>query len=852
MYRIALCLMLFSSLALAQISESFSDGNFTANPTWSGSTAFFTVNAALQLQSAGPNATSELTLFTPNTQFQNTEWTFYVRMDFSPSSSNHARIYLMSDSDSLKTGSGYFVRLGEDGSADGVDLYRQQNGSATRIIKGRNATIINPTRNEVRVRVIRDAAGNWTLYSDVTGGSNFTLEGRVFDDRIVSTRTFGLFCAHTATRRNGFYFDDIEVKKAPFALLGATATSATTLNVVFSEPPGAGANNPTNYSVSGIGNPISATIDSQNSSTVRLVFASPFVPFTNYILSVSGVFSSKGDALPGGSETVFRYETAAGQRDLIITEIFADPSPVMGLPEKEFVEIYNRSESAIELAGIEYSDASGKTTLPAYRLAPKSYLILCAHADTAEYRAFGAVLGLSSWPSLNNSGDKLSLRKNNSLIFQVEYSDKWYGDSFKANGGFTLEMIDTEFPCDEPRNWTASQAPIGGTPGKRNSVAATLSDNRPPRLTNVETIAMDSIRLTFDEFVSEAAAATYTMDKGQSVQFVGMEGKQIIRLVVSPGLQPQQVYTLTVSGLSDCLGNKMVQPIRAEVILPESGNRGEVVINEILFNPPTNGTDFVEIYNNSGKYISLKNWKLTRRETNGALQSPKTITESVLILPPDGYWAFCSDTLALQKQYPNGGWSRFFPMSMPSYNDDKGVVVLLSDKDSIIDEVPYDEKMHFQLIDNVEGVSLERISSIAPSNHPSNWKSASSASGYGTPGLPNSQTVEPGGPRSECFTVEPEIFTPDGDGNADFTLVRYHCNRNDLVAKILIYDADGWIVRDLVNQQTLSAQGFFQWDGTDNEGKKARNGIYAMFIEVFDLKGYREKIVLRVAVGARR
>ena len=36
---------------------------------------------------------------------------------------------------------------------------------------------------------------------------------------------------------------------------------------------------------------------------------------------------------------------------LIITEIFADPTPSKGLPEKEFIELYNPSSKLINLKG---------------------------------------------------------------------------------------------------------------------------------------------------------------------------------------------------------------------------------------------------------------------------------------------------------------------------------------------------------------------------------------------------------------------------------------------------------------------------------------------------------------------
>ena len=53
----------------------------------------------------------------------------------------------------------------------------------------------------------------------------------------------------------------------------------------------------------------------------------------------------------------------------------------------------------------------------------------------------------------------------------------------------------------------------------------------------------------------------------------------------------------------------------------------------------------------------------------------------------------------------------------------------------------------------------------------SNWHSASSPVGYGTPGYKNSQYSEIS-IQDETFTVDPPVFTPDNDGVSDFDELR--------------------------------------------------------------------------------
>ncbi|MCS6832732.1 MAG: lamin tail domain-containing protein, partial [Flammeovirgaceae bacterium] len=273
---------------------------------------------------------------------------------------------------------------------------------------------------------------------------------------------------------------------------------------------------------------------------------------------------------------------------------------------------------------------------------------------------------------------------------------------------------------------------------------------------------------------------------------------------------------------------------------------------EILFNPPPKGVDFVEIYNASNKYIDLKNWSLSNADATG-LRNIRKITTNTMIIPPQSLMVFTPDIAALQTQYPNRSSESWRTVTLPPFNDDKGSVVLLDNKDRIVQRLDYNEKMHFPLLDDKEGVSLERISYKAPVNDANNWASASSESGFGTPGYPNSQNVD--NPLAqlgnECFRIEPEAFSPDGDGYKDFTTIVYGCNSGNKIANILIYDAMGREVRNFRQNTTLSNEGFFKWDGTNDSGQKVRVGLYVVYIQVFDLNGNIQEYQLPVAVGGR-
>ena len=85
----------------AQISEDFNDGEISSNPTWTGSISNYIINSSLQLQSNNTLAAS--TFITSNHNLQDIdgkEWRFWIKLAFSPSSNNYAKIYLIVSNES--------------------------------------------------------------------------------------------------------------------------------------------------------------------------------------------------------------------------------------------------------------------------------------------------------------------------------------------------------------------------------------------------------------------------------------------------------------------------------------------------------------------------------------------------------------------------------------------------------------------------------------------------------------------------------------------------------------------------------------------------------------------------------
>ena len=188
--------------------------------------------------------------------------------------------------------------------------------------------------------------------------------------------------------------------------------------------------------------------------------------------------------------------------------------------------------------------------------------------------------------------------------------------------------------------------------------------------------------------------------------------------------------------------------------------------------------------------------------------------------------------------------------SPPSFSDDEGTVVALNFQGNVVDEVKYKDDWHFKLIDNAEGVSLERIDPAGPSQDETNWHSAASTAGYGTPTYKNSQYKLL---NSINATIEltPKVFSPDNDGRDDIATIQYEVSEPGYIANITIFDAAGRPIRNLVRNGTLGLKGYWNWDGLDDKGNKLPVGTYIIFTEIFNLQGKKEKFKNTVVLARK-
>ena len=85
--------------------------------------------------------------------------------------------------------------------------------------------------------------------------------------------------------------------------------------------------------------------------------------------------------------------------DIVIDEIMADPTPQVGLPSNEWIELKNITTSPVNLQGWRIGDASGQSgPMPNFTLQPDSFVIVCTGSAVAAMSAFGTTIRSPVFP----------------------------------------------------------------------------------------------------------------------------------------------------------------------------------------------------------------------------------------------------------------------------------------------------------------------------------------------------------------------------------------------------------------------------------------------------------------------
>jgi hypothetical protein len=725
-----LFLLLLPLQLLSQFSDDFSDLNLSHNPQWIGDTGLFTINSNEQLRLYSSGSDTSI-LVTKNDVCLDTEWQIWIKLSFSPSNNNQLRIYLMSDSEHF-TGplNGYYISIGETGSDDSVDLFRQDGETHIKLVDGIDASC-GLSLNTLRIRVIRDSSGNWTLFSDVTGGTAYQLEGSVMDDTYTYTNWFGIFCKYTSSNAQKYYFDDFYVGNILVDTLAPSIEqfflqAPSSVQLQYSEALDTNTVNVLSFVVdNAIGNPVGIAYN-DGIKIIELYFANRFEADVSYTMTISGIGDQSGNIM---QDTTISFSWhLIKENDVIINEIMADPNPAVDLPEAEYLELYNKSSFPVNVNGWQLRVANTVKEMPAFVMNPASYLILCSTTRVDDFKGYGNVLGIASFPSLTNAGAEIVIIDSaEQVINSVHYADDWYDDPVKGEGGWSLERINPANHCSRNTNWTASNSNKGGTPGYVNSVLDDYVDNESPELLIYNFESDTLLTLEFNEEIliplnlfELILAETATIDSIY-IHLNTME------LFFHAPFSQGDIIKLEFNGISDGCENLLFEYLELTFY---QAQQYDILITEIMADPSPAvelpELEYLEIVNRSSYSINLKGWTLLLGKTQRNLEAELINQDEVIVLCPSNHSLSFGPFIRTMDILGNSDLS----------NDGKEIAIL-DQHYRVVSSVEYTSDWYSESFKAEGGWSLERIDLNNKCGQQDNWKASDNSIG-GTPGSMNS------------------------------------------------------------------------------------------------------------------
>ena len=539
---------------------------------------------------------------------------------------------------------------------------------------------------------------------------------------------------------------------------------------------------------------------------------------------------------------------------IVFNEILSDPSPIVALPNCEFIELRNCTNEIINLNKWRISNGTTTATIAIdFFMKPDSLVILCAKSNVVFFSSYNNIIGLTSFPSLGNDEDVLVLsNKNGETIHAVAYKKRWHDNTVKSEGGWSLEMINPFRPCNI-NNWYSSKSLLGGTPGKENSIFQKESIEE--KLQAIQCTATSHKEFTL-KFNKSADSSSLSIASNYNIESTGQHPLKVlpipplfdqVKLIFKDAIEEEKIYQLSIKNIKQCTSGT-VENTSILTGMPIIPSKGELIINELLFNPAPYGADFLEVYNNSKSVINAKDIYVAGKNSAGQIGSNFKCAEDDLNIFPGKFLVITTDSNNIIKNWKKIDRSAISEIrSMPSYPDNEGTALLTNKEGIIIDEFNYSDDMHYPLIIVKEGVSLERINPTLPASLRENWHSASSSVGYATPTKENSQ-FRKSDSINELIEIIQTDFSPNNDGLNDLLTINYKMPNPGNSISIYAFNFNGMMIRKIADNQLCGTSGTFIWDGLNQHKQRVNSGVYIIFAEILDLRGKQMKFKKAIAV----
>ncbi len=524
-------------------------------------------------------------------------------------------------------------------------------------------------------------------------------------------------------------------------------------------------------------------------------------------------------------------------------------------PEPEWIELYHSGTGSLVLSGCKIREHGTEYLIPSVIIDADSFLVLTGHDSllrvTRPVRyAIARVDSMSNFPSLSNSGGALALiDARDELIDSAIFAPALGGGT-----GASLERIAWDKPGYDSANWSGSTDSSKATMGFANSNRERECDLA---ITSMRDSSLPDRSLRLWITVKNLGRDTIT---GASVSVMSLLPVSTTPLgsLTLPTITSGDSVTVQTDILSVRLGRNLIlaqvstngdevaanDTLSKNVIVPIE--RGDLLLNEIMYAPATGSCQWIEFYNNSTRPIETSS--ITLSTTSGASHLLASLPS--IEIAASGFAVLAADSLFYASFRAPSLHDSLMQLSRSSLYLGTACTIALTNGDSLVIDT-LASTANWLGRSSLGGISLERISTSRATLDTTNWQPSISLEG-GTPLAPNSVSDHTQVSASLTLLASPNPFSPDGDGRDDVSNIAFAFGFDGEAATTLrVMDLNGRPVRTLLNGQTFYRQGQASFDGKRDDGTRLPIGLYVLMLDATDLSGVTHSTRTGVVIAKR-
>jgi len=533
---------------------------------------------------------------------------------------------------------------------------------------------------------------------------------------------------------------------------------------------------------------------------------------------------------------------------LVLNEVLYDPpGPDAG---REFVEIFNAADAGVPLAGVDLEVGDGARPgvwRSIWRgtegeLAPGALLVVGGDSIEAARFHLGS--------ELQNGPDAVRLRRGDAVLDRLGYGALTAAEMYESRpaadvAGMSLARVPDGHDSDDN---AADFGPAAPTPGRRNqplhawrlTVAAPDPTRAwPGRRLHVLARVHNQGRepLPAGDWELGATLCRVEGEPYREVPSLGAPWPLEVQGGPAGALAHGDSATYDIGWTADSgLFQFEIEAHGADEDTTDNRARtylrvgaGPVLVNEIQYAPEGGEPEWIEIWNRDTRAHDVDGWTIA-----GAATRPARLHARGAVAA-GGFAVASADTLqAIRGLEP--GCRRVAATPWPSLNNTDGPDgyadrLILRDPAGVV----HDAMNYAAAWGAGRGRSLERLTPD-PDVRGLVWAPCKVAMGS-TPGRTNSATAPP---RPHVgVLLEPNPFSPDGDGHEDLLGVRLEMPTGYVGFRASVFDLAGRQRRILAADRLGPGPRTFFWDGKDSAAVALPRGAYVLQIEFYAERGRR-------------